>query len=451
MNKKWAEDYSSDEGEQEAHEGDLVSDDEKEPAKEAAPMEDGSATTGFIAYVSDISFSASREDVGFYFERLGCNITKLDLLTHPNGRSLGNAVIEFEDSNSLDVCLQASGSEIFGRKIRTSLNNDAFMKHDRRPDNRSDRGGGRGGRGGYNDRDNRTSREHRDYRESRDSGGRGDYRDRRSDRQQDRGQDSRGDRSQQDARFGRQTETRQQPRSNPGAPRPADRLEAAISASAPLAERPKLVLAPRTVPLESVGQPTSKSSIFGEGHANDNLAYEKKKATAAAVVKTEPVPDVSSVSLSGAPPAISSAGVESSIATATPPVPPTTSEGTSTAPRKNNNREREPREDRERGGRGSGGRGDRRENKTRAATAPVSDEKQLTEGAEDSAAVAGEVSSNNRRGGDRDRGEGGKQGARIFNSAVNAAGAGKNQQSNSSQRQQGRGGDRDRKPAREKV
>ena len=76
----------------------------------------------FTAEVSNISFSMSRDSVGDFFSDLGCKIASLDysIVEHGKRNKTALAVIEFEDQQSLDVCLSANGFELFGRHIKVT-------------------------------------------------------------------------------------------------------------------------------------------------------------------------------------------------------------------------------------------------------------------------------------------------------------------------------------------
>lgn len=119
MNKKWAEDYSSEEGSNDEAEG---SDDGARtlPEVEGVTSSNIVNTQKFIVQVSDISFSASRNQIGKFFEDAGCKILRIDLL-ESNGRSKGIAVIEFANVSSLDICMGLKNSFVFGRNIKISL------------------------------------------------------------------------------------------------------------------------------------------------------------------------------------------------------------------------------------------------------------------------------------------------------------------------------------------
>ena len=162
------------------------------------------------------------------------------------GRPDGCAVVTFETAAELEKSMEAEGVEMAKRPVHLRVFED-YGGQDK---------GGRGGRGG-GDRDRDNSYNNRGGRGDRD-GGRGDRRDGgRGDRR-----DNRGGRDEGEDQWAR--------RSKPVAEVTA--AAAKMSVSAEPAARPKLQLAPRTVPLETAGAPVAVSSIFGEGKARVEAA-----------------------------------------------------------------------------------------------------------------------------------------------------------------------------------
>lgn len=222
MNKKWAEDYSSEEGS-----GDDYSDEEMHfsDAKTSKDVVTVADPQHLIVEVSEISYSASRSDIGKFFEEEGCKILRLDLL-ESNGRSRGIAVIEFSNTSSLDICMKLNNKNIFGRNIKvvpfnTNLNMTPLLKK-----SELDR--------------------FRDIKRNEKSG----YLKFK----------------QVDVQKKNHSETRISSRPASGS------ILAKHGDSVP--ERPKLNLKPRTLPIESESAVGSKQTIFGVGKAHDDNAYE---------------------------------------------------------------------------------------------------------------------------------------------------------------------------------
>jgi hypothetical protein len=219
MNKKWAEDYSSEEGS-----GDECSDEDIAPiVSVSVPEVTNSDAQNLIVQVSDISFSACRTDIGKFFEEEGCKILRLDLL-ESNGRSRGVAIIEFSNALSLEICMGLNNKTFFGRNIKivpfsVSLNKRLPLKKlDHHDVKRNEKGG------------------HLKYKQV---------------EVQKRSQsDNRGISSQPTT----------------GSP-PVKHVES-------VPERPKLNLKPRTLPINSMNGTVFKQNIFGSGKPHDDAAYE---------------------------------------------------------------------------------------------------------------------------------------------------------------------------------
>lgn len=253
--KRWADEYSSDEG---------SVDPEDEPVEKPQPVAQASKSVAekmphqssynvvppsaalLIAYVSVGGNSATRNDIGNFFQSKGCSIKNLDFNLSPDGRH-STAIIEFRDSDSFDICLRTNGESFQGSSIRTK----AFEVREKRGPPGSTQGG-RGAQRGGEDRFRKSNGP-----PSQDT--RGDV----------RGDVRGGGRGGGFARDSRPTERAERPAA---APYPK---EAAAPAAPP--SRPKLVLAPRTLPVEIIGKiiaDETKPDIFGGGRPHDEKLYE---------------------------------------------------------------------------------------------------------------------------------------------------------------------------------
>lgn len=243
MSKKWADDYSSDEESVDANDKDLVSDDEelvappvqqllKRPVENCINNDITPSTedVSLIAYVSGISFSVDRKALGTFFETAGCLLLNVEMIEK------GTALIKFANKESLDICLKMDNTLLQGRNFRTAVFN--AQEPPRTP--RSD--GGHRGRG---------------FSDGREKGG---YRGGSGGRDGGRGR-GRG--------FG-DTDRNRGP---PGAPH-AKRIQSSEAQSEAPLTRPKLNLQPRSLPVEAIGVPVVKATIFGEGRPQDEQAYE---------------------------------------------------------------------------------------------------------------------------------------------------------------------------------
>lgn len=259
--KRWADEYSSDEGSI-----DPESDEESVP--KVAPLvatksvaNSKSAPPGktagvqpvrpeqYIAYISSINPAATRTDVGRFFEEKSCAIANLDVHLVPNRNS--TATMEFKDANSLSIALTLNGETFQGIPIRTKV----FEVRSHQPSHHGGPGlrqqpqqGGRGG--GF-----------RDNRDAPRGPGRNEE-ERFPGRRQDAGRD--GGRG----RGGGAGTSRERPM-----------REAASAPAAPPvpATRPKLNLAPRTLPVDLIGKAVAeetKPDIFGGGKPHDDALYE---------------------------------------------------------------------------------------------------------------------------------------------------------------------------------
>ena len=260
--KSWANIESS---EDEEEEDEVV---EEQPPKSTATSERVSDARKFYPpYIVEVACPAfmqvDRNTVGFLFEDIGCKIFRLEL----DGRE-GIAHIEFKDEFSIIKCFSMDGKPYKDSSIKiaaTRLPSDANNYNNRRSRSDYQRGGGGGGGGGGGERNNyRNTRDTRDNRETRENNR--DTRD-RDYRDRDRGEyDNNG----RDARN-------RVPRQND---RPRQQFKPADGEDLPV-ERPKIVILPRSLPVDSIGKPVAsllKPEIFGGGKPHDEAEYVSSSA-----------------------------------------------------------------------------------------------------------------------------------------------------------------------------
>jgi hypothetical protein len=260
--KKWAEEESSDEGSIDQDEEEI----EVEPPKSsgAKAHTNPAPTQRFIAHISNICTAATTLNVGHFLESKGCSILRLDV--HGDVGTPARSAVEFKDENSLNICLGLSGEKIMGElPIRVSLDRFDDRHHNRVP-HQHQRGDGRGG---GNRRPTNDVRGDRDDSHRGGGGNNGGFSGGRGGGGAGRGRGgARGD--------GNRPQQPQQQQSNRGNYLSRDD-GAPSAASAPAATRPKLILQPRSKPLETIGKtPAELASpdIFGGGRAHDELTYE---------------------------------------------------------------------------------------------------------------------------------------------------------------------------------
>ena len=226
MSKRWADQDSSDEG-------------SVEPEDEEVELEQPQQNTQqpHYAYVSSIPASSTKEELTAFFEGKNCKILSMDgRPSAADGRFLETR-IGFGEVLSLENCLRANGELFRGHHLKVSQKYEPyFPQQQHQHGGRAVGGGGRGG--GRNDYKDRADRR---------GPGRDDSRDRDRDFRGGRG-GGRGSR------------------------------EVSVSAPkdpSPPATRKKIVLAPRTLPVETIGKPVVvKADIFGGGKPHDEAEYE---------------------------------------------------------------------------------------------------------------------------------------------------------------------------------
>lgn len=277
----------------------------------------------YKCFLGNISFEADEEKIKNFFRDL--KVVNVHLTVDQGGRSKGTGTVEFEDRESLISALNRNENMLNNRALRISLlesrsgfdkensGRSGFMQRDEneplksdesswrrlpepepevtypyqnKPNDRyqSDRRGGYGDRGGrYGDRQHHRGGYGGDR--GGDRGDRGGYGGDRGDRGGyggDRGYGGRGGRQEDDRRHyggynrGEQRENRNEGPSENAWNRPREEAKSANSTESTLTERPKLQLAPRTLPVEESNAPVASSSIFGSAKPVNTAARERE-------------------------------------------------------------------------------------------------------------------------------------------------------------------------------
>lgn len=263
--KRWADEYSSDEG---------SVDPDDEPEEKPQPSANASkalapekaahqssynvvapGAASLIAYVTVGVSTTTRSDIGHFFEMKGCSIRNLDFHISHDGRHC-TAIIEFKDDESFQICLRANGEPYQGSSIRTKV----FEVRDKARGPQGNIQGGRGAPRGGDDRfaGRRNGPPSQDPRADVRGDARGDS----------RGGGVGGGRG---AGYGRTAERVDSSRG----PAPYAKDATVVPTAPP--SRPKLVLQPRTLPVEIIGKivaDETKPDIFGGGRPHDELLYE---------------------------------------------------------------------------------------------------------------------------------------------------------------------------------
>ena len=258
----WADDDgSSDEG---STGGDEVQDSDVMVAEEPEPREPppsrpvvSSQSSGLTVHVSNLAYSIKDDFLGNFFAGGGCKVKSVTVhMDRDSKRSRGTAHVQFADPESLRIALTANNTELEGRRINIVIAEDR----------RGFRGGERGGRGGgrHGDGDRRERHEHHSRDRDRDRRDRDGPQDHRRGPRPDSYSNGRGGDRSRGERGGER------------GGRPSVKEET-VAPDDPPAERPKVNLLPRTLPVEAVGAPVSNTAIFGEGKPRDELAVEGKK------------------------------------------------------------------------------------------------------------------------------------------------------------------------------
>lgn len=271
----------------------------------------------FTAHLSNISFEADENKVRNFFT--GCNILNLRLPVDERGTFKGHGFIDFAERESLIAALKKNGTLFCNRQIRVQLESDQ-RKHQRsqkdftelrsdeadwrRPQQQDEesqptrsygeqRGNNRFGQqrrgghqqGGYHQRDQGQREQYQGQRDQY-QGQRDQYQGQRDQYQSQRGQYQREDHQGQGQGYQRRqfsSYNRQHRTSgaSESTDQPADVQSVSSSSSTPttsMTERPKLHLAPRTLPVEEVKAETagSSTSIFGSAKPVNTAARERE-------------------------------------------------------------------------------------------------------------------------------------------------------------------------------
>lgn len=220
----------------------------------------------FIAFVGNLDFNATENDVGDFFYSGKCDVVNVVIHMDPDGRSRGFAHVEFADKISLEYALTANGMAWMGRELKVDVQEKKQSGY------RSAGGGGGGDFGG-----GRGGGARDDYRGS--SGGAADEAsvwERKAPvplpPAPERGQATmsarrEGNMGARDPMVGRDM-GRDGGDSGP--------MRGSMSRATAPTTRPVFAIQPRTKPIEAIGKPeAAASSIFGEGKPADANAYEE--------------------------------------------------------------------------------------------------------------------------------------------------------------------------------
>ena len=223
--------------------------------------------TGTIGFLSGVRYSASKDDVEKFLADHNVRIDKIELQNDANtGKFMGKAIIYCLDNANLLTFLNLDGASLLGMTVSTKVYEIRRQRSFNNNNTPRERGSGDVRNSGP------PSGSSRGDRGDRNSGrnDRGDRRDNRGDRG-DRGDYNRGGRS----NGGRNGAPSISPIPGSGS---ADGVTEGGEKSPNQRERPRLILQPRTLPVESNTKPTfAGSDIFGGAKPRDEFEYEKKK------------------------------------------------------------------------------------------------------------------------------------------------------------------------------
>jgi hypothetical protein len=196
----------------------------------------------YIVYLGDISPAVSYDALRSYLEKNGCKVTKLDF------DKFNPTTAEFSDEISYRNCLNLDGKLLLNQKL-ICRNKNIVERQDRRND--------------YDRRKPLPSKDNRDQKKL-DSG---------------------------DNRFpikpNQSFQTSNYPKNAPHIQNRSNQLNQPVKSNIPetkledtktpatRAERPKIIIQPRTLPIDNIGEKVStKTNIFGEGKPQDVSTYE---------------------------------------------------------------------------------------------------------------------------------------------------------------------------------
>ena len=185
----------------------------------------------FVAFVSNLNYIVTEDDIGKFFVGGGCKVKDVTL-NKENGKSRGSALVEFHDEDSLTESLTANNFVFKDRPIKVEI--DGSQSRNRDDGQRND-----------GQRSNYQSRQSSDTRYSNKQN------------------------------YNNNHHPNEKPRDR-GAPSGENTVDINTESTSS-ANRPKLELKPRTLPVEKIGEPVANSDIFGGAKPNDLLAYEAEK------------------------------------------------------------------------------------------------------------------------------------------------------------------------------
>ena len=210
----------------------------------------------YVIYCGNLNFQTNAQSLGEHFINNGCNVTDVILAEDDSGRSRGFGHVHFETRDDVIRAMEGDGSSLDDRQIRV----DVDRKTERRG---NDRGGDRGGSGFGGERRPYAEPTAADTDESWGRGAKKPQREREERKPREEGREGglrreggmrggdRGDRDDGKPIVRNQTEQRK--------------------------ERPKINIAPRTVPLDAPVASSASSSIFGDAKPRDGKAFEKEE------------------------------------------------------------------------------------------------------------------------------------------------------------------------------
>jgi translation initiation factor 4B len=194
-----------------------------------APRESADIPTSgpFVAYVGNLPYNVSDNTVGNFFDQGGCDVQDVIIKLDNDGRPRGFALVEFKNRESLVKALGADGENLSGRNIKVDVDVKRNKSSSGRP--------GGGDRGGPEISWDRAPKRDNDTNPPRpDSSRRSNDRDGGDRRGGDR--DSGGNRGDR------------------GRDGPSRDVEPPL----PNAVRKKIVIAPRSIPVEGAAAPAAK-------------------------------------------------------------------------------------------------------------------------------------------------------------------------------------------------
>jgi RNA recognition motif-containing protein len=196
-----------------------------------APRESADIPTSgpFVAYVGNLPYAVTDNMVGNFFDQGGCDVQDVIIKLDSDGRPRGFALVEFKNRESLVTALGADGENLSGRNIKV----DVDVKRNKSSSGRS----GGGDRGGPEISWDRAPKRDNDSNPPRPDSSR-----RSNDRDRGDGDRRGGDRDRGGNRGDRDRDG------------PSRDVEPPL----PNAVRKKIVIAPRSIPVEGAAAPAAK-------------------------------------------------------------------------------------------------------------------------------------------------------------------------------------------------